>query len=126
MSRGCLYKTTSRCWLNLRFVSARCICVRTCSSLPAFMRLFRILPILSLLFGARASSLESREPAAHPLDARDLLEVCASVNVELVVPNLLGVLTAVGIVAQLGVEISGDKVVTDILRTLYVESATMS
>ncbi len=70
------------------------------------MRLFRVLPILSLLFGARASSLESREPAAHPLDARDLLDVCASVNVELVVPNLLGVLTAVGIVGQSNVTLS--------------------
>ncbi|KAI9439298.1 hypothetical protein H4582DRAFT_129825 [Lactarius indigo] len=46
------------------------------------MRLFRVLPVLSLLFGARASSLQSREPDAHPLDVRDLLDVCASFNTD--------------------------------------------
>jgi hypothetical protein len=51
------------------------------------MRLFRVLPILSLLFGARASSLDSRQPAAHPLDARYLLDVCALVKTELIIPN---------------------------------------
>ena len=64
------------------------------------MRLFRILPTLSLLFGVRASSLGSREPAAHPLDARDLLDVCASVNVNLEVPDILGVLKAVGVIGR--------------------------
>ncbi|KAH9051506.1 hypothetical protein EDB87DRAFT_1694447 [Lactarius vividus] len=100
------------------------------------MRLFRVLPVLSLLFGARASSLQSREPAAHPLDARELLDVCASVNADLVVPDVLNVLTAVGaldiclclsalplfletnIVALLAVDIAGEKVVTDILANL--------
>jgi len=64
------------------------------------MRLFRLLPTLTLLFGARASSFESREPAPHPLDARDLIDVCASIETELVVPNLLGILGAVGILGE--------------------------
>ena len=41
------------------------------------MRLFLVLPFLSLLFGASASSLDSRRPDAHPLDARDVSNVCA-------------------------------------------------
>ncbi|KAH8987195.1 hypothetical protein EDB92DRAFT_1818040 [Lactarius akahatsu] len=108
------------------------------------MRLFRALPVLSLLVGARASSLQSREPDAHPLDARDLLDVCASVNAELVVPDLLGVLTAVGVVdvclclsalplfletnviALLAVDIAGEKVVTDILANLILGKAPQS
>jgi hypothetical protein len=64
------------------------------------MHLFRILPILSLLFGAHASSLDPRRPDAHPLDARDLSDVCGSLNTELVVPDLLGILTAVGVIGQ--------------------------
>ncbi|KAI9439296.1 hypothetical protein H4582DRAFT_2076001 [Lactarius indigo] len=105
------------------------------------MRLFRALPVLGLLFGARASSLQSREPAAHPLDERDLLDVCASVNTELVVPNILGILTAVGVidvclclsalplflktnvVALLGVTIAGEPVVTDILTNIILGNA---
>ncbi|KAH9051576.1 hypothetical protein EDB83DRAFT_2521972 [Lactarius deliciosus] len=108
------------------------------------MRLFRVLPVPSLLFGARAASLQSREPAAHPLDARDLLDVCASVNAELVVPDLLGVLTAVGVVdvclclsalplfletniaALLAVNIAGEQVVTDILTNLILGKAPES
>ncbi|KAI0290225.1 hypothetical protein BC826DRAFT_1106580 [Russula brevipes] len=62
------------------------------------MRLFRVIPVLSLLFGARASSLESREPASHPLDVRQLLDVCANIKTDLAVPDLLGVLKAVGVV----------------------------
>ena len=59
------------------------------------MRLFRVLSLLSLLFGgACASSLDSREPA--PPDVRDVLDVCASVDTELVVPDLQGMLTAIG------------------------------
>jgi hypothetical protein len=42
------------------------------------MRLLHVLPILSLLFGASASSLDSRMLDAHPLDARDVSDVCAS------------------------------------------------
>jgi hypothetical protein len=63
------------------------------------MRLFRVLPALSLLFGARASSsLDSRAPAPHRNDARDLLDVCASVDTNLVVPDILNILTAVGVI----------------------------
>jgi hypothetical protein len=50
------------------------------------MRLLHILPILSLFFGASASSLDSRTLGldAHLLDARDVPDVCASlVNQEL-------------------------------------------
>ena len=46
------------------------------------MRLFRLLTFLSLLFGASASSLDSRRPDAHPLDARDLPNVCAKLTSE--------------------------------------------
>ena len=60
------------------------------------MRLSRVLPALGLLFGVRASQLDSRVP--HTLDARDPLDVCASLNTELVVPDLLGILTAVGVI----------------------------
>jgi len=55
------------------------------------MRLFRTLPALGgLFFGARAS--------ASRLDVRATIDVCASLDVELVVPDLLGILTAVGVV----------------------------
>jgi hypothetical protein len=37
------------------------------------MRFLRVLPILSLLFGACVSFLDSRALATHPLDARDVL-----------------------------------------------------
>ena len=60
------------------------------------MRFFRVLPALSLLLGARAS-FNSREPAPHRLDTRALLDVCVSINADLVVPNALGILTAVGL-----------------------------
>jgi hypothetical protein len=47
------------------------------------MRLFHILlPILSFLFGASASSLESRQLDAHPVDARDVSDVCALLKPE--------------------------------------------
>lgn len=65
------------------------------------MRLFHVLPILSFFFGARASSLDSRQRDAHPLDTRDVLDVCASVDAGLVVPDVLGILTAVGNIGQL-------------------------
>ena len=57
------------------------------------MRLSRVLPALGMLFGARASQLDSRAP--HAVDTHD---VCASLNTELVVPDLLGILTAVGLI----------------------------
>jgi hypothetical protein len=49
------------------------------------MRIFLVLPIFSILFGASASSLDSRWLDAHPLDARDGLDLCAFVNADLVV-----------------------------------------
>ncbi|KAH9980421.1 hypothetical protein BJV74DRAFT_109935 [Russula compacta] len=107
------------------------------------MRLFPVLPLLSLLFGvgARASSLDSRAPVPHPLDVRDLSDVCASLDTELVVPDALGILTAVGIidvclclsdipifiqtnvVAILAVTIAGEQVVTDALTRLIIGNA---
>jgi hypothetical protein len=62
------------------------------------MRLFSILPFLGLFFVARASRLDSRKPAPHPLDVRELIDVCANINANLQVPNLLGILTAVGVI----------------------------
>ncbi|KAH9975013.1 hypothetical protein BGW80DRAFT_126310 [Lactifluus volemus] len=46
------------------------------------MRLFKLLSLLSLFFWARASSLKTRQPASHPLDARQLSDVpvCAFVS----------------------------------------------
>ena len=42
------------------------------------MRPFRALPALSLLLGARASFLDSRQPVSHRLDVRDTPDVCAA------------------------------------------------
>ena len=53
---------------------------------PSGMRLFRALPVLSLLFGARASFLDSRQPIPHRLDVRDTPDVC--VNAEFDYPGL--------------------------------------
>jgi hypothetical protein len=61
------------------------------------MRLFRFLPALGLLLGARASSLDMREPEPHRYDVRDLLDVCVYLNVDLKVPNVLGLLKVVGV-----------------------------
>ena len=71
------------------------------------MRLFRLLPVLSLLFGAHASSLDSRQPGAHPLDARDL-DVCALVNQVLVipVPSPLGPPVNVGLIGLFNIPFS--------------------
>jgi hypothetical protein len=62
------------------------------------MHLFKLFSLLGLFFGARASSLKMREPASHPLDTRGLLDVCASVNADLDVPNLLGISTTIGVI----------------------------
>jgi hypothetical protein len=65
------------------------------------MRLFRALPTLSLLLGASTSSLDSRQSNAHPLDVREVNDVCAPVNVDLQAPNLLGnLLGASGVIGQ--------------------------
>jgi len=50
------------------------------------MRLFKLLSLLSLFFWARASSLETRQPASHPLDARQPGNVCAVVGPEIFIP----------------------------------------
>ncbi|KAH9975017.1 hypothetical protein BGW80DRAFT_1225325 [Lactifluus volemus] len=52
------------------------------------MRLFKLLSLLSLFFWARASSLKTRYPASHPLDVRQLDNVCASVQTELIVTDV--------------------------------------
>jgi len=54
------------------------------------MHLFRILPVLSLFLGARASHVDTREPIPHPLDVRDTFDVCANINAELIIPDLVG------------------------------------
>ncbi|KAN0135202.1 hypothetical protein V8E53_007093 [Lactarius tabidus] len=106
------------------------------------MRLFHVLPILGLLFGVSASSLDSRAPAAHPLDARELLDVCASVNVDLLAPDLLGDLLGVSgvidvclclsalplfletnVVALLAVKILGTEAITDLLTNIILGGA---
>ncbi len=51
------------------------------------MRLFRVLPVLGLLLEARASSLDSRQPGPHPLDVRDLSDVCAPLEGKYIVSN---------------------------------------
>ena len=64
------------------------------------MRLFHLLPILSFVFGAGASSLDSRMPDAHPLDARDVPNVCAYLNTELEVPYFIFFDEDVGEISQ--------------------------
>ena len=65
------------------------------------MRLFSVLPVLSLLLGTRASSHDSRGPAAHRIDVRSpIIDVCVTLDTELVVPDLLGILTAVGVIGE--------------------------
>ena len=64
------------------------------------MRFFTVLPVLSLLLGARAHSFDPRNPAPHRLDVRDTPDVCASLDIELVVPDILGILTAVGVISE--------------------------
>jgi hypothetical protein len=67
----------------------------TCS-----MRLFKLISLLGLFFWARASSLKTREPASHPLDARELPDVCALVNEYLAVPLQSGYKDSVGFLCQ--------------------------
>ena len=63
------------------------------------MHSFPVLPILSLLLGVGASSLDSRWQYAHPLDARTVNNVCGNVG-KLVVPNASGGNTVVGKIGQ--------------------------
>ena len=44
------------------------------------MRPFHVLPVLSLLLGAHAFSLDSRGSAPHRLDMRSTTDVCASLT----------------------------------------------
>jgi hypothetical protein len=96
----CVYKTTSRQRLHPHLVFALCICVATC--LTCLMRLFHVLPILSFLFGASASSLESRQPDAHPLDARDVSDVCALLNPDSSNPSYSQLVQELGYTGQYG------------------------
>ncbi|KAI9439301.1 hypothetical protein H4582DRAFT_2076004 [Lactarius indigo] len=96
-----------------------------------FTRLFHALPVLGLLFEARASSLKAREPAAHPLDVRDLLDVCASVNTQIAVPDVHGVLTIAGVirtnmVAISAIGIAGKPIITALLTNLIISNAPNS
>ncbi|KAF8495935.1 hypothetical protein F5888DRAFT_509998 [Russula emetica] len=111
------------------------------------MRLFSVLPVLGLLLGTRASSHDSREPAPYRLDVRSPIidiDVCVTLNADLVVPNLLNTLTAVGaidaciclsalpvfletnVVAALAVTIAGKDVVSGILTALINNQAAQS
>ncbi|KAH9974995.1 hypothetical protein BGW80DRAFT_1488004 [Lactifluus volemus] len=52
------------------------------------MHLFKFLSLLCLFFGARAlSSLKTRGPGSHPLAARELLDVCAFMSGDIIIPN---------------------------------------
>jgi hypothetical protein len=69
------------------------------------MRLFSVLrlPILGLLLGTRASSHDSREPAPHRLDVRitsTIIDVCATIQTDLVVKDPFGGLIAVGEISE--------------------------
>ncbi|KAH9051581.1 hypothetical protein EDB83DRAFT_2316717 [Lactarius deliciosus] len=109
------------------------------------MRLFRVLPVLSLLFGTGASSLQSREPAAHPLDARDLVDVCASVHTPLIAlrlsisilrllgaPDMCLCLSGIALYLEsdpigiLAVEAAGETAITNVLTEIILESAPNS
>ena len=71
------------------------------------MRLFHVLSILSLLFGARAFSLDSRQSDAHPLDARDVSDVCATLDpLDPSEVNLLNALLPLGLLGQFDVSMS--------------------
>ena len=64
------------------------------------MRLFHILPIISFLFEAGASSLDWGMPDAHLPDARDVPNVCAYLNTELEVPCFIFFDDDVGEISQ--------------------------
>jgi len=104
------------------------------------MRLTRAFSLLAvLLVGASASSLTSRAPA-NPLDSRDLVDVCAFIDVGLTV-DLLGIVITVGLleiclcisaiptfittnaVAKSAVALAGTSQVTQTLTSLINEHA---
>jgi hypothetical protein len=98
-SNGC-YKTNrhlfSRCSRSLPLLHRPFLLVRNSGLTPLArgyhsMRLLRTLPALGgLFFGARAS--------ASRLDVRAIIDVCASLNVDLAVPDKMGKATAAGVV----------------------------
>lgn len=63
------------------------------------MRLFPLLSILGLL-GIRAPSHDSVEPATHRLGVSSLMDTWVSMDTEIVVPDLLGIRTAVGVIGK--------------------------
>jgi hypothetical protein len=68
------------------------------------MRIFHVLSILSVLFRASASSLDSRAPVAHPLDARDTLDACAPIYEDLSTSKVLSGLYGIsGVIGQFDV-----------------------
>ena len=86
------------------------------------MHLFRVLPFLSLLFGASASSLDSRRPDAHPLDARDVSNVCAVLNWAEVPTALSLTLELLGLSSQLNGLLSQSilSILNDVDRYLHL------
>ena len=66
------------------------LCVKNSPARGMRLRVLPVLPVLSLLLGARASSLGWRDPAPHRLDVRDTSGVCTFVNTELIVSATSG------------------------------------
>ena len=65
------------------------------------MRSFTTLSLITLLLGTRASSHGLREPGSHRLDARDpIIDICVSLNLDLHVPDINGILTGVGLLGE--------------------------
>jgi hypothetical protein len=64
------------------------------------MRIFYLLPIFSLSFGASTPSLHSRWLNGYPLDARDVTNVCTFIDTELQVPNANNDFVSVGVLSQ--------------------------
>ena len=59
------------------------------------MRLFGVLPVLSLLLDARATFLDLRQPAPHRLDVRDTSDTCAALDENLLISST-GILILIG------------------------------
>ncbi|KAH9974983.1 hypothetical protein BGW80DRAFT_1487984 [Lactifluus volemus] len=57
-------------------------------------RLFKLLSILSLLFGARVSFLTAHLLAPHPLDVRQVSNACANNNEQFIFPDISAVTVA--------------------------------
>ncbi|KAI0029562.1 hypothetical protein K488DRAFT_88599 [Vararia minispora EC-137] len=59
------------------------------------MRSFLSFVLLGLVAGASASSLQSRSPTPNALDTRDVVDVCANLDLDLKI-NLLGIVIIIG------------------------------